>query len=94
MKLIMRLMSRLGIERGLTCDQVMEVLQAYLDGEVDAAQARAVSLHLDKCDRCNLESDVFRRIQLRLKAQPFDVDPEVSARLEAFGQRLLQDGPS
>lgn len=74
---------------GMSCDEVMEVLQAYLDGEVDAETARKVAEHLDQCSMCDDESAVFRNIKQSLAARSEPVDPDVMASLRAFGDRLV-----
>ncbi len=73
---------------GPTCDQVMEVLQSYLDGEIDVETARAVAAHLDECDQCGPEAQVYAHIKVSLRERSAPVDAEVLAGLEAFGRRL------
>lgn len=79
--------------RPMRCDAVMEVLQAYLDGEIAVEQARKVARHLDRCDGCAVESEVFAGIQRRLADRPFEIDPEIRARLESFVRSLAHDAP-
>jgi len=74
---------------GLSCDEVMEVLQSYLDGEVDAETARMVAAHLAKCSDCDTESDVYRNIKASLASSAEPVDPEVLKSLRAFSDRLV-----
>jgi anti-sigma factor ChrR (cupin superfamily) len=80
------------LRRGLSCHQVMEVLQAYLDGEVDVRVARNVARHLDRCQRCRTESALYVDIRRRLSQQPDGMDPEVLGRLRDFARTLLDDG--
>ncbi len=75
--------------RGFTCDEVMNVLQNYLDGEVDLATARKVAVHLEACVDCDTESLVYRRIKASLAHgdhQP--VDPSIMSSLERFSERV------
>ena len=74
---------------GLSCEEVMEVLQSYLDGEVDAETARRVAEHLHVCDQCDSESDLFRRIKISLAAAAAPVDAEILFNLQAFSDRLM-----
>ncbi len=74
--------------RGLSCSEVLEVLQSYLDGETDADVARQVAAHLDNCDHCDRESDVYVRIKTSLASKRRTTDPEVLAALTRFGEGL------
>lgn len=76
--------------RDLSCEQIMEVLQGYLDGQVDENTARRVAAHLDKCELCGPEADLFVRIKDRLAHSQQAVDPEVLASLHSYGQRVAQ----
>ncbi|MEM9561256.1 MAG: zf-HC2 domain-containing protein [Actinomycetota bacterium] len=84
--MINRLLKR--FRRGLTCEEVMEVLQAYLDGEVDVETALRVAEHLDSCPACSAESEVYQRIKDNLSSRRREIDPGVRAALEAFSQDL------
>lgn len=76
------------IRRTPSCDEIMEVLQAYLDGEVDAATAREVAGHLEECTACSHESEVYQRIKSSLTTRRREIDPDVRAALEAFSRDL------
>ncbi len=77
-----------------TCAEAFEVLQSYLDGEVDADVARAVARHLEQCVDCATEFEVYDRIRWSLALQAADlvpgeeaappIDPVVRERLEGF----------
>lgn len=85
--IIRKLLSRL--RGGPSCHEVMEVLQSYLDGEVDSETARRVAVHLESCADCELESDVYHRIKQSLADAAAPVDPVVMASLRAFSERLV-----
>lgn len=75
--------------RQLSCDEVMEVLQSYLDGEVDAEAARKVAAHLEDCTDCDLESSVYRNIKASLAhVEREPVDPTVLESLRNYGERV------
>ncbi len=84
---------RLGnmFKRGMSCQEVLEVMQAYLDGEVDVEVARQVSAHLVKCTRCETETHVYRQIKVSLSSRSIVVDPEVMAALSDFGHNLMHE---
>ncbi len=85
MNLLSRLLSR---RRHLSCHQVAEVLQSYLDGEVDDLTGRRIAHHLEDCRRCGLELDVYRSIKQSLATRA-DVDDASLERLRGFGRRIL-----
>lgn len=76
--------------KGLSCDQVMEVLQSYLDGETDAETAKKVAVHLDDCADCDLESSTYRRIKVSLSSRPEAIDPEILHSLRDFAERVAR----
>ena len=76
--------------RGMSCEDVLEVLQSYLDGETDEQTAKAVVAHLDDCEHCEMESDVYRRIKGSLNKQTREVDPEIMAALSKFGEKVAR----
>lgn len=84
--MIRRLLER--FRRPPSCTEVMEVLQAYLDDEVDVETARMVADHLDACRPCSSESDMYQRIKTGLANRRRDIDPGVRAALEAFARDL------
>lgn len=83
---ITRLFGRGGAS--LSCEEVLEVLQSYLDGETDAATARRVSEHLHECKDCTWESSIYERIKESLATPPDHVEPEILDRLEGFVRDL------
>jgi anti-sigma factor (TIGR02949 family) len=73
----------------LDCHQVAEVLQHYLDGEIDEERSRRIEAHLEACRRCGMEAETYRRIKATLAARRGDVPAESIRRLEDFGRRLV-----
>lgn len=64
------------------CRQVLRILQAYLDGELDADGAALVSAHLaEDCHRCGLEAEAYRAIKATLANQASNPDPATLERL-------------
>ncbi|MEM7272944.1 MAG: zf-HC2 domain-containing protein [Actinomycetota bacterium] len=83
---------RQRFRKGMTCAEVMEVLQTYLDGETDVEVARAVAKHLEDCPACDRESEVYRGIKVSLATRQRPVDPDVMASLRRFGEQLMTEG--
>jgi predicted anti-sigma-YlaC factor YlaD len=76
--------------RGMSCEEVLEVLQAYLDEETDEETARKVLAHLDRCHVCDRESQVYRRIKVTLRSRGVPVDPEILGALTRFSERVAR----
>jgi anti-sigma factor RsiW len=68
----------------MACDSWTEKLDAYLDGELPAAETRALGEHLRGCAACAAES--LSRVQLKRKVQAagqrFTPDPAFRARVQ------------
>lgn len=76
----------------LSCKEVGQVLQGYLDGELDDADAPLIAAHLEKCRMCGLESASYERIKAALaQPMPEGADPEAIDRLRNFGRDLAGD---
>lgn len=87
----MKIFGRLiGTRRQLSCHQVGQVLQTYLDGEIDDATAAKVRAHLDDCRRCGLEADTYEALKASLRRCPGTENSEPVARLRSFGERLAR----
>ncbi len=68
----------------MVCEAWTEKLDAYLDGELPAAEARALSEHLRECAACSAESlsRVQQKRALRSAGQRFTPDPAFRARIQ------------
>ncbi len=74
----------------LSCAEIGRLMQRFLDGELDDdVEVQAVIDHLDHCERCGLERDVYERIKEALIHQRPPVDAASITRLEEFGRRLV-----
>lgn len=89
----MRRLSPWQHRRPMDCHQVAEVLQTYLDGEVDAVTAVRISRHLEACRRCGMELHAYRQIKKALAGHRERTDPEALSRLRAFSHQLMTQGP-
>ncbi len=79
------------LRRGPSCSEILEILQSYLDGEVDAVDARKVAAHLADCTECDRESQIYRKIKSSLAGRRMHVDPEILAALRQFGQKVMAE---
>jgi anti-sigma factor RsiW len=79
-----------GTRKQLSCHQVGQVLQAYLDGELDGETTAKVHAHLEDCRRCGLEAETYEALKASLRQGPPGPEDEPVARLRAFGERLAR----
>jgi predicted anti-sigma-YlaC factor YlaD len=81
-------------EHAIDCDHVLELLQFYLDSEIDADRARLIAEHLDECRSCGLEAETYEMIKTSLAAKRPTVPAESVARVREFAEQLARgDGP-
>jgi len=87
----MNFLSRI-FRRGMSCDKVAEVLQQYLDEELEPSQVPKVLEHLEACKDCGLEADVYTRIKSSLLAHQKSPDIESMERMRSLAQELATSG--
>ncbi len=76
----------------MDCREVVHLLQAHLDAELDPVTAAKVSSHLEACRRCGMEAETYRELKARLARLSDPVDEEAVARLRAFVDELQRSG--
>ena len=72
------------------CREVGLRIQSYLDGELNADSMAQIRAHLDMCEDCGVEADVFRQIKADLAAEAPATDDAALERLRAFSQNIAQ----
>lgn len=65
----------------MSCEQVLESLESFVDGELDAAAATTAQAHLDGCPACAAEHRLATAVRDELRALP-EMDPPRSVLLE------------
>lgn len=85
---MMRLMMRLRRKAGISCARVQDLVQAYLDGELEGPDRDRLAAHLDRCRPCGVEVSTYERIKASLAAP---VPPEVVERLNHFAASISND---
>lgn len=68
-----------------SCEKIMPLLSAYMDGELSAEEARAVEEHIAECEYCRLTLESYRAINSdTLTCQPpKDFTQKVMAKVKA-----------
>ncbi len=82
----------------MTCEELLEALNAYIDDETILAVYRDFADHLAGCNPCQVVVDNIRKtIQLYRAGEPYPMPAEFQSRLrsalrqrwqEKFGQRV------
>jgi anti-sigma factor (TIGR02949 family) len=72
---------------GMTCEEAMRSLAAYLDNELAASAHQSVRQHLELCRSCYSRAEFERRLKSELRKLGKD---DVPVGLEQRIRRLLQ----
>lgn len=69
----------------MTCDEAEILLQALIDGELDAGHARDVENHVESCPRCAAMLKDYREMSLAMadSGMRYTAPPALRARIEA-----------
>ena len=60
------------------CAHVLDLLEAWIDGDLDDADAAAVRAHVEQCESCQTEQKLAETVVAELRALPeFDVPEKV-----------------
>jgi anti-sigma factor (TIGR02949 family) len=67
----------------MTCKSALSLIESYIDGELDAAQAAEVQRHLDECRDCALAHERLARLStdLRTLAPRYAAPEELRSRI-------------
>ncbi|NOZ21131.1 MAG: hypothetical protein GXP25_08575 [Planctomycetes bacterium] len=59
----------------MDCDRTRKQLHEYLDGALPESQDREMERHLDSCAACREELNLLRRLDVALRAEPWQEPP-------------------
>ncbi|MFY9823289.1 MAG: zf-HC2 domain-containing protein, partial [Thermoanaerobaculia bacterium] len=77
-----------------TCDNALDLLEPYVDGDLEPAVAERLRSHLASCPSCAAELALAERIQRELRALPqLDCPPEIVERVRREGAQVLPFRP-
>ena len=78
----------------LACHDVLDLLEPYVDGDLEPAAAGRLRSHLEGCPACAAELVLTRRIQRELRALPqLDCPPEIVERARRQGAEVVPFRP-
>jgi anti-sigma factor (TIGR02949 family) len=79
----------------MTCDEALDLLDPWLDGDLPPEEAGRLRAHLDRCPACAAELALAGRIQRELRALPQpDCPPELIQRVVRTGRGEIVPFPS
>src|SRR3954447_20353002 len=79
----------------LPCEEALDLLEPYMDGDLPSGEMDRVRRHLDGCPACAAELSLAARIQRELRALPQpDCPPEVIERVRRAGRGEVVPFPS
>jgi anti-sigma factor RsiW len=72
----------------VTCQQLVELVTAYLDGALPAEEVEAIRTHLDTCDDCTAYVEqVEATVELAAALRDPASEEDVASLLERFRRR-------
>lgn len=76
----------------MSCDELLQALNDYVDGDVDPAVCEEFEQHLAGCNPCQVVVDNVRKTILLYRAgEPYELPPEFCRRLRsALRQRWAE----
>ena len=73
------------------CEECVELLVDYLEGELPPSRARALEIHLDLCPPCVSFVNTYRgTVNIARSLRADEIPPEVTQRLIEFLQKEAQ----
>jgi anti-sigma factor RsiW len=74
----------------VSCEQVLEQLSNFIDGEIEAGLRAEVEAHLKMCRRCSVVHDTLRKMLIIVADErTFEIPTGYSERLHAFIDKHL-----
>ena len=84
-----------GPDEPLSCETVLDLLEPFVDGDLDAAEEARLRAHLAGCASCAAERDLAEQIRRELRALPQpECPPELLARVVQAGRGEVVPFPS
>jgi anti-sigma factor RsiW len=86
--------SLLGVfRRDLVCQQVVEMVTAYLEDALSRSDRRRLEKHLSGCPLCTeYLAQIRETVRLAGRLEPEDLSPEMRSDLTEVYRRWLADG--
>lgn len=74
------------------CAEALNKVQSLLDEELDAVTAQRLLRHLEACDPCGREGEIYRELKATVSACGNGIDRATVERLRRFATQLVAGG--
>ena len=74
------------------CRETYIHIQEIVDGEITAAKAKQLTVHLSECPPCELEAETIRGLKQAIARVSCEADPQLVQRLDELARRLCSRG--
>ena len=76
---------------GIACDEVIQAVWDFLDGEIDGAKKQQIARHLEQCDHCR-DQYTFEGSFLRAVGRLLEGDGETVSLRDRIETELMKHG--
>ena len=84
----------IGGKHGATCDELLTLLNEYVDGGINPSICKSLEGHLAQCNPCRVVVDNIRKtITLYREDEPCDLPPKFRDRLHAAIRDCQKEKP-
>jgi anti-sigma factor (TIGR02949 family) len=78
------------IHQDLCCEEALELLEPFLDGDLTPAKKERLRAHLEGCASCAAERDLAGAVQRELRSLPLhDCPPEILEKVRSAGGQVV-----
>ncbi|HKV10465.1 MAG TPA: zf-HC2 domain-containing protein [Thermoanaerobaculia bacterium] len=78
----------------LRCEEALELLEPFLDGDLPPGEEERLRAHLEGCASCAAELNLARAVQRELRSLPLhDCPPEVLEKVKSAGGEVVAFRP-
>jgi hypothetical protein len=81
------------VEEVRRCRETEQLLQDFMDGELDVHETKYLLAHLEACRRCGLKATTYRDIKESLVRQRRALSSDTRAQLHTFLDELDAEQP-
>lgn len=82
------------IHQDLCCEEALELLEPFVDGDLPPGEAERLRAHLEGCASCAAELDLAGAVRRELRSLPLhDCPPEILEKVRSAGGQVVAFPP-